>query len=277
MTKFSVASLLVASLCLPSLAMAQAAGKPASAASLTPPPGLSAPLKGGLTVEKKFEAASGLTGWVMKSPDGQYTVFYTTSDGNLMIAGALVDKDGNNLTQIDNEKHVPKPDLQALWGKLEKSAWFASGATKNPKSTIYVFLDPNCIFCHYIWMALEPYEAAGLQVRWIPVGFLKEDSAGKAAAIMTAKDPAAAHLQHQKDFKTGGIKPVAVPPELKAKLDANAMLMREAGFRGTPGTIFKDSSGKVMKRDGMPRLPDLPTITGLPAQAQTNPEMDRFK
>jgi hypothetical protein len=67
-------------------------------------------------------------------------------------------------------------------------------AGKNVKSTIYVFMDPNCIFCHYAWKAFQPYEAAGLQVHWIPMGFLKPDSAGKAAALLQAQDgPALMH------------------------------------------------------------------------------------
>ena len=50
------------------------------------PTALKAPLAAGFSVEKSFIAASGLTGWVLQSPSGEYNVFYTTADGQSMIA-----------------------------------------------------------------------------------------------------------------------------------------------------------------------------------------------
>src|SRR5580698_3040556 len=76
--------------------------------------------------------------------------------------------------------------------QLQQTSVIVEGATGDKvKSTIYVFMDPNCIFCHYAWEAFQPYEAVGLQVRWIPLGFLKADSQGKAAALFDAADAVA--------------------------------------------------------------------------------------
>src|SRR5580698_4973822 len=96
--------------------------------------------------------------------------------------------------------------------QLQQTSVIVEGATGDKvKSTIYVFMDPNCIFCHYAWEAFQPYEAVGLQVQWIPMGFLKPDSSGKAAALLDARDGAALLRENEVKFseanESGGIKP----------------------------------------------------------------------
>jgi len=260
-----------------------AAQPPERAATATPdahlPPALHPVLQAGFKVTRDFAAVGGLTGWVLRAPDGEYNVFYSTPDGQNLIAGALVSADGENLTQRYVAEYVPKPDLAALWVRFEQANIVISGAQRDPKGVVYVIMDPNCIFCHFLWMALKPYEAAGLQVRWIPVGFLHQDSAGKAAAVLKGGETAFERMQQEFDEATesAGIAAVEVTPALRAKLDANLALMRDAAVRGTPGIFYKDGSGKVHRRDGMPMLSELPRLTGLPEQAELDPNLSRFK
>lgn len=225
-----------------------------------------------------FSAASGLTGWVMRGTDGKYVVVYTTPDGKTLLIGELVSSDGDNLSDLYAERYVPSPDLTALWAQLEHSSFVIAGAKEASKSTIYVIMDPNCIFCHMLWIALKPYEAAGLQVRWIPVGFLHQDSSAKAAAILKGGEPVLQQCQQHFDLRTesGGSAGIDITPELRAKLQANLELMSQARVRGTPGIFYKDASGHVLRRDGMPSMSELPTITGLPAQPETDPALARF-
>jgi len=82
---------------------------------------------------------------------------------------------------------------------------------------LYVFWDANCYYCNLTWRALQPYEKAGLQVRWVPVAYQKENSAALAAAVMGAKDRAAALRENETRYRAknydGGIKAaVKVPP-----------------------------------------------------------------
>lgn len=242
---------------------------------------LEIPVKAGLQVVNRFQAAGNLQGFIL-SQAGQNSVVYTTPDGKFLLAGALIDEAGQNLTAQYAEKYIPKPEYEKLFSKLEKSQYLVEGAKGNAaKSTVYVFIDPNCMFCHYAWKALRPYEAAGLQVRWVPVGFLTKDSMGKAAALLEASNPEAAMLKHETEFnpqaETGGIAPINVSPAMQKKLEANNELMRSFGMNGTPGFVFKDASGKVLVRNGMPKLPDFAVITGLPEQKQTDADLQRFK
>jgi thiol:disulfide interchange protein DsbG len=263
----------------PGSARPQAAVGTVPAAFMNEPPALKGTLRRGFRITKSFAAASGLTGWVVQDSDGQYSVLFTTPDGQTEIDGDLVTASGEDLTQRYIAQYVPKPDLTALWTKFGRSSFVNTGAHGNPKATIYVIMDPNCIFCHMLWIALKPYEAAGLQVRWIPVGFLQQDSPGKAAALLNGGEAVLTRMQEGFDerLESAGGSGINVTPDLKARLDANLALMREAQMQGTPGIFYKDSAGHVRYQDGMPTLPELPSITGIPSQSEPDARLARFR
>lgn len=243
------------------------------------PPALQPALRQGLRVISTFSAASGLTGWVMRDTDGKYVVAYTTPDGQTLLVGELISSAGQNLSELYADRYVPSPELTALWADLEKANVVITGPKDRNKSVIYVIMDPNCIFCHMLWIALKPYEAAGLQVRWIPVGFLHQDSSAKAAALLKGGESALEQSQQHFDVQaeSGGIKGIEITPDLRVKLDSNLRLMDQARVRGTPGIFYKDAAGHVSRRDGMPSMSELPAITGLPAQPETDPRLARFR
>jgi thiol:disulfide interchange protein DsbG len=242
------------------------------------PPAVQTAVDNGLQFEKSFPAAGGLTGWVLSQGPNNNIVIYTPPSGDVAIAGNMFDVKGVNLNKQYLEKYAPTPDYAKLWGELESSAWVYEGAKPaDAKSIIYAFEDANCGYCHLAWKSLLPYMKVGLQVRWIPVAFLGSDSLPKAAALLTATDgPSAAAAMHA-DYGKRLANPKPVPEATKAKIDANATLMRKYGFTGTPAIFYKDKAGKVIAVTGMPRLNELPAITGLPVQPQTDPDLARYK
>ena len=248
-----------------------------STALLKFPPAVHVAVEGGFRIVRSFKAVSGLTGWVAESPSGQYSVFFSTADGQSLIAGALVSSSGENLAARYYSLYVPHPDFAKIWNKLKTAAVVVDGA-KTPKSTIYVVMDPNCIYCHMLWIALKPYEAEGLQVRWLPVGFLHADSPGKAAAILKGGAPVLTQSQEKFDVnhETGGVPPIPVTQALGKELAGNIALMREAQDQGTPGIFYKDRSGVVHTKFGMPLMSELPSITGLPLRKETAPILANF-
>lgn len=262
-----------------SLAMASLAAVCAHASNY--PKQLEPVLRAGGTVVKTFDAASNLKGWVL-SKQGHYMVVYTTPDNKTLLAGDLIDESGRNLTAQYLAQYAPKPDLAHLFPELEQSAYVAERGQGTPKSVIYAFFDPNCPFCHLAWKALQPYEKAGLEVRWVPVAYLSASSAGKAAAIMEAKDSAAAFRSNEQNYDeknhAGGIAPLAKPAAgTRQMLQANAALMQKFGAVGTPAIVWQDSTGAVQMKAGLPRLSELPAITGLPEQPESDPELARFR
>jgi len=171
----------------------------------------------------------------------------------------------------------PAPaELPALYAALEKTDAVVEGLT-SPKRVLYIFFDANCWYCHLTWKALQAYEKAGLQVRWVPVAYQKDSSTTKAAAIMQAKDRVAALRENETGYRAesydGGIAPAKASKALEAQLEANFGLMDRFGVSGTPGLVWKDEKGRVRVRTGMPRLSQLPAITGLPAQKIDDPEL----
>lgn len=135
------------------------------------------------------------------------------------------------------------------------------GGVKNIKSNpIYVFIDPNCIFCEKIYHLLKKNEKRmsqlGEQVVIIPVAFLKPSSAGRAAAII--KDGWKSYVANEEGFEQatedGGIEPLPTLIQYKPSFeqlatnwDALSKLAVGLGMNGvgTPFLVWKDRTGHV--------------------------------
>lgn len=234
----------------------------------------------GVKVVRQFPAASGLTGWVM-ARQGQYSIVYTTADKKTLLVGSLIGERGENLSAQHEDQYVPKPDLAALFQQLEKSSFVAEGAAAGAKTPLYVFVDANCPYCHATWLALQPYEKAGLQVRWIPVATLGPTSMPKAIEVLAAADKLAAframEANQGKPWTASAQSAEAAQPAVAAAIRHNGELMQGFGIAGTPGLLWKDKQGKVQLRSGMPRLSELPAITGLPEQKNDDPALAKFR
>ncbi|HEY0843795.1 MAG TPA: thiol:disulfide interchange protein DsbG [Noviherbaspirillum sp.] len=234
----------------------------------------------GVKVLNQFPAASGMTGWVL-SEGGRNSIVYTTPDRKTILVGSLVNENGENLTAQDAEKYLPRPDPDALLKELAQSSHVIEGTGRNPKSLLYVFVDANCPYCHLTWKALQPYMNAGLQVRWIPVATLGPSSMPKAIEVLGAKDKTAAFRKMEEN---SGKRWEPVPgfteadrPEIAAAIRKNNELMGAFGISGTPGIVWKDSRGHMQMKAGMPRLSEIPAMTGLPEQKVNDPALAKFR
>jgi thiol:disulfide interchange protein DsbG len=239
---------------------------------------LSVPMRGGLSIIKRFQGPSGLTGWIMKDQNGSYYPMFTTADGKVLISGALINTHGENLSRMYENLYAPKVSLTKLWAQFQKSTYIIEGPKTHPKHVIYAVMDPNCIFCHLFWLAIHPYVKAGLQVRWVPVGFLKPSSLNKAAEILMKGEPALVKDERNFNVKSESGSITGMPPSAKVsqELSANFALMKAALVRGTPGIFYKNKNGIVLRHVGMPMISELPAITGMPAQKETNKELNQF-
>lgn len=222
----------------------------------------------GVTVVGTFPAPGGLTAWSAYAGQ-QPLALYATPDGKHVIAGSMFDAEGKNLTREALDKAVRAPMSAGMWKQAEASHWIADGQAKAPR-TVYVFTDPNCPYCNKLWADARPWVDSGKVVlRHIMVGILTPTSAGKAAALLADKDPAAALLAYErghsaenaktlssgrpKPLGDSGIKPLAsIPAAIQAKLEANEKLMAQWGLQATPAVIWRDSAGLVQMRSGAP-------------------------
>ena len=95
------------------------------------------------------------------------------------------------------------------------------------------------------------------------VGIIRADSPAKSAALLAAKDPQQALLEHEQAGKASTLKPLAsIPPAIQAKLDANSQLMDEMGAAATPAIFYLDDQGRLQQQQGAPSPDKLSKILG---------------
>ena len=156
---------------------------------------------------------------------------------------------------------VQKPMGEQLWGDVQRAQSIPDGRADAPR-TVYVFTDPNCPYCNQLWNDARPWVESGqVQLRHILVGILKPSSEGKAAALLTARQPEQALAEHARAYaKAGrasaegaGATPLAPVPQATRQVLANhASLMSTWGLRATPALVWKDDKGLVQVRTGLP-------------------------
>ncbi len=232
------------------------------------PAALQALEKQGVTVVGTFPAPGGLTAWAGYIGQRPLSMF-VTPDGKHVIAGTLLDAQGNEVAEAALEQAVRGAMTAGAWSKLESSHWIEDGKKGAPR-TVYVFTDPNCPYCNKFWADARPWVDSGKVVlRHVMVGNLTPTSAGKAAALLADKDPAAAlaayergHMEQNaksiasrqvRPLGDAGLKPLAsIPADIQAKLAANERLMASLRLQATPAMVWRDATGAVQMRSGAP-------------------------
>ena len=226
-------------------------------------------LKGklGLSVVKSFPTGQpGLTGYVIKDGKGRTGLVYGM--GDYLFSGTLIDREGQNASRRFAQGEMPKPDYGNAAKKLSKDPFLVNeGPDGAPE--VYVFADPNCIYCHKFWEMTRDWVKAGkIRMHWVMVGFLKSSSAGRAAAMMAAKNGAEAIDQDEASFdvgqEEGAIKPLdPIPEKLQKVLDRHGRLMAVLGFHGTPSLIYRNQEGNWVATTGVPQKQQWASALGI--------------
>ena len=224
--------------------------------------------KKGITVVGAFPSPGGLAAWAAYM-GGRPIALYVTPDGKHVIAGTMLDAEGNDISRAALETAARKPMSDNVWGRLEASHWIADGQDKAPR-TVYVFTDPNCPYCNKLWADARPWIDSGkVQLRHVMVGILTPTSAGKAAALLAEKNPAVALAAYERAHMGGNAKALAsgrpkplddsvvkpltnIPSAVQAQLDANEKLMAALGLEATPAVVWHDAKGAVQMLQGVP-------------------------
>jgi thiol:disulfide interchange protein DsbG len=216
----------------------------------------------GATIKGSFDAPGGLKGYAAEYQK-QGMALYLTPDGKHVLAGNLFDEKGEDLSEAPLQKLVYEPMTKAMWSQMETSTWIADGAKSAPK-VIYLFSDANCPYCNMFWEQARPWVKSGkVQLRHIMVGVIREDSAAKAAALLSDANPEVALEKHEQAGKSSTLKALdKIPKDIQAKLDANMKLMEDMGLSATPSIFYKDENGNVQQQQGAPRPEVLAKMMG---------------
>ena len=172
-------------------------------------------------------------------------------DGQYVLSGSLYNATGDNLSQqmAVQDGLIPKPIPAAKALDMVKHAHSFLLGKAGP--VITAFEDPNCSACHAMNQSMaKAIDDGKVRVRVIPVGFLKPDSASRAAAILSARDPDAAWQQNESAFNVkdelGGY-PVGRPPQAAlAQVQSNTQLLSrvDQGQIATPTILYCDKAGQ---------------------------------
>jgi thiol:disulfide interchange protein DsbG len=197
---------------------------------------------GQAVAKKVFQGPGGLTGVILDAH--HHNMVAWIAGGKYLIVGPVLNSMGQNETVLAMKKHHLLPPVMApvaFAQMVSKEADSFVVGKAGPEIT--AFVDPNCIFCHEFYEQAKPLIAAGkLRVRFVVVGFLKPNSAAKAAAILGAKDPQSALAADERGFDTkteeGGIQPMNHPsPALREDVRKNTLLLLKSGEMATPTLI----------------------------------------
>jgi len=218
----------------------------------------------GIEIVAEFDAPGDLTGYAGIA-NQQPVAMYVTGDGQYVIVGSMLNSSGELEDWETLEKLVAEPMTKRAWSELEHSEWIAEGDA-GAEHVLYAFMDPSCPFCHMFWTQVRPWVESGkVQLRYIMVGVISEQSPNKAAAIMTADDPLAAFTRNEKQFDNGGIEPLEnIPAQTQNALMANQRLMTQMGIQGTPGIAYLDADGHIQFWRGVPKKEDMIEVLGEP-------------
>ena len=132
-------------------------------------------------------------------------------------------------------------------------------------------MDTNCGYCTKLWAQSRPWVDAGkVQLRYLMVGVISPTSAGKAAAILADRNPAARFDAYERARAFGAARAMGnpnvepldpIPPAVDRVLDDHLRLMAGLSLRGTPGLAFRARNGQVATRPGL-SAEDLPLLFG---------------
>jgi len=221
-------------------------------------------------ISQTFETKVGLTGYVIEpaKQGGKKQVVFTQGDQYLII-GNVMTKEGQNITDSYTQKYITSKVAKESYQEISNLNWVSEGSD-DAKHKMYVIIDPNCVYCHHFYKEvnkLNLIKDKQLQIRWLPVGFLKPTSAGMAAAMLHAKSPIQAIVKDENAAISAkglsDIKPLdkaSTNPQVQAdfqKITANTEFFSKYNFGGTPTLIYQKMNDGYGYTPGFVKGPQL--------------------
>lgn len=214
----------------------------------------------GLEVQKRFATGiEGVEGLVMRI-NGEPNMVYSIEGGRYVMIGMLLGDGQRNLTQQHAEAHMPNWQQALAGGGSDRRLPSRESGGIDPdeafaavqslpfvveegrgETVLYVTMDPYCPHCASYYRASREL-LDEVTFRWIPLGFLSDDSLRQAALLADSDDPVATLAQMQAGGLSG-----EPSDESREIIQRNSMLMRDAGLTMTPVTVY-------MTADGTPKV-----------------------
>ena len=207
-----------------------------------------------VVIKRFFDGPYNLLGVVVQQENHQERLLYSDKSGHYLFWGTLVNEKGKARTVSDQQTYLHKLPEKNILQAAKMAHWFEQGDPEAPHR-LYVIADPNCRACHYFYQSILPYIHSGqVVVRWILVAFVKPSSLGRAAAIVSADNPAKAFAENERRFnrvsEVGGVSPLTtISDETKHMLTENLAFIHRYGIHSTPILLFRqwDQTVRVLQ------------------------------
>lgn len=235
-------ALKLAAIAAPLLASSGCASNPAGGATslINPNPAVVKTLEmNHAKIEKSFPVGESVIGFAVSTERGKGVIYQVGEDYALI--GTLFGAEGQNLTTAHNSEHVF--DLAGAFEQMKHSARTIVDKDGEPLN-VWGMYEPNCPYCA---MAIVEFHNRGINVQWVPVMFLNDNSASVMAAVWAADDPAvmlreAAHAKSANTLDQF----IAAHPVTDTDRAATAQILRTqfswmmtAGLNGTPSFVME--------------------------------------
>lgn len=214
-------------------------------------------VKGKLIIQKHFLVNKSILGFVLAdkaTPEQPLGILYTDRSGTYLINPATtINADKQTLYAYGFAHYIESSAAKAALKNIQATHYVTQGKDNAPHK-IWIVVDPNCIFCHKTFEAMQPLVQAGdVQIRWVILGFLKPSSADKAKAILGAQDPLKALEENEAKFDSkqeeGGIQPLkTISSKVTALFEDNMKFAQQLTTLATPTFIFKSNDIARMKQ-----------------------------
>ena len=126
------------------------------------------------------------------------------------------------------------------------------------KHKLYMFIDPNCIWCHRLFLLVKLHEAefhmANVVPIIVPVGLMNASSLGKSATLILDGWPAyvKAETGYNVNTKEGDVTPSTNRTALAQVRRLNRILSTVSKRAGTPTLLWRAGDGRPSYRIGLP-------------------------
>ena len=180
-------------------------------------------------------------------------IYFVNKHYGYTVHGAVFNEQGRNLTKRYLKRWVTPVDNRLAWQHIHtQTHWFAEGS-KNAPHVIYVIADPNdkALSLYYTNALEEAIMRGALQVRWVLVGDVNQQSYRLVQRILASKNPLQAWhaylMNKKKHIDDQSAKYWSGP----AQLNKNLRFVLRYRFHDTPITFFKTDDGQLHVVEGL--------------------------
>ena len=236
--------------------------------------------------QQTFSGPDGLRGVVLQGTGQTHnsTVGWVVPGARpLLVIGDVMDASGHEYTAAASQKYrltqtvakaalnstaptrtTPQTSAPQTPAPLSKPALFKALATQahsiqsgSGQHTVYVFIDPNCPYCHELFQTVRKARSKlnhlGVHIAWVPTAVIKQSSIGKAAAVLKGGLPALVDDETHFNVggESGGIKPIKAKRWIRQVRDNTVLLDRDGRTSAVPTLVWRDGSGAVHIKVGV--------------------------